>query len=254
MAKKQNEGEWRRLIQEPTVRVADSKTVHEAVEYEHPAFGAIHANRITGGAMLYGSDFQHNAFVRISIATSILRRHLSTDWPSPSFRPFVEVDLSEAQWAHFVSAMNVGAGTQCTIASREGQTVPGLPRPESRVDQFAGESAKRMERAQERLDELAEAIKASGLSNVKQKALLDKVNHASMDIGTNQKFVAEMFSEHMETTVEAAKIEVGAYLNGAVRQLGIEALQRAGIEPLSLEFPERAPRAIESTSTQERQQ
>jgi hypothetical protein len=227
-----------RLVQEPLVSDLDGPI--GGMQYEHPAFGQISASRINGREVLYGSDFVHHACVRVRIATSVLRRDLSHDWPY-SDRPFIEVDLSEAQWATFVSSMNVGGGVQCTIRSRDGLMVPEMPDPISHHEQFKGESSKRMTDAVTTLDELITQIQNSGLSKVKQAELLRNAQYARANISGNQEFVAKSFGEHMERTKEAAKVEVNAYLIGAVTRAGLQAL--GGNTTPILEIPRIAPAA-----------
>lgn len=208
--------------------------------YEHPAFACISANRVSGNAVLYGSDFVHQHYVTIRIARSRLRRTLSNDWHHGDSRPYIEVKMSEAQWAHFVSAMNVGSGTQCTLYSRNGEDIPGLVEPVDRRAQFAAEADERMQRAVQALKDAAEAVRESGLSQKKQQALLGALDRASANIGCNLKFVADQFSEHMERTVEQAKSEVDGYIAGATRQLGLAAMHAStviGIEPPRFAFP-----------------
>jgi hypothetical protein len=92
----------------------------------HPCFAQIRASRVNGLTNLYDSDFQHNHFVSISIYRSELDRHLNRDWHH-SRDELIEVNLSEAQWATFVSSMNVGCGVPCTLSYLHGKFVPQLP-------------------------------------------------------------------------------------------------------------------------------
>lgn len=226
---------YRRPVEEPAIK-PDGR---DATVASHPAYAQISASRVSGSATLYGSDFTHGGYVSIRIAASTMRRNLSHDMPMASIQPMIEVSLSEAQWAHFVSSMNIGMGTQCTLTCRDGQPVPGIPEPVSRKSQFAGESSARMKLAMDSLAALRKAIEQAGLSKVKAAELLSKVYTAQRNIGDNQQFVADMFSEHMEKTIEAAKIEVNGYVNGAMRHAGLQALaaQQSGVAPLRLDFP-----------------
>jgi hypothetical protein len=218
---------WKRSVVEPTIESSDGPM--EGTIHSHPAYAQISASRVSGGAVLYGSDFLHRGFVRIRIASSTMRRSLSNDWPHAAMRPHIEVDLSEAQWAHFVSSMNVGMGTQCTLRNLVGEDVPDLPQPVDRRDQFAAESAERMARAVESVNLAIEAVRASSLSKAKQAEIIGRMSAAERDISSNQRFVAEQFDEHMEKTTEAAKIEVNAYAMNALRQIGLESIAAGGV-------------------------
>lgn len=225
-----------RNVQEPTQVDENVGTAHERKTFRHPAFAQISAGRINGGTVLYGSDFQHQHFVRIRIAPSELHRSLSNDNHYAGMRPHIEVDLSEAQWATFVSSLNVGMGTPCTVTQLGEKALPGLPDPVDRREQFSEEARMRMARAAKRLDELEADLAASGLSQKKVKELADKIRAARHDIGSNLKFVADQFDEHMERTVESAKVEVNAYATNLVQRAGLEALAGRAGAPVELSY------------------
>lgn len=221
-----------REVQEPTV-VREGGPLEGDV-YTHPAYAQIGASRVSGGAVLYGSDFLHQNYIRVRIAPSELKRSLANDWFHGSNRPYIEIDLSEAQWATFVSSMNVGNGVPCTLAYRDGESIPGLPRPVDRTEQFSGEVRERMDKAISELDRLREMIGASGLSQKKQAELLGAVEKAATNMGSNVRYVAEQFDEHMERTIEGAKTEVNAYVMNGVMRAGLAALGQPA--PLELGY------------------
>jgi hypothetical protein len=195
----------------------------EGENVTHPAFGQIGASRVSGHVNLYGSDFVHNNFIAIRVSHGELRRGLSNDWPHVTDE-ITEVWLSEAQWATFVSSLNSGTGVQCTIRHVNREPMPLLPPPTPRTDQFKKEAAETMDRAHRDLEEIAELIGASNLSGKAKKELLSKLQSASRSIGGSVDFVLKQFGEHMENTVEKAKIEVEAYINDRVQKAGLKAL------------------------------
>jgi hypothetical protein len=109
--------------------------------------------------VLYGSDFTHQNFVRIRVAKSSLRRDLSNDWVHADMSPYLEIDLSVAQWASFVSSLNVGSGTQCTLRTMKGMgEIPELPAPASRRDQFRDEAREACKTAFDAIEELRASV------------------------------------------------------------------------------------------------
>jgi hypothetical protein len=213
----------RRPIQEPTQTKRSDPL--GGTEFTHPAYAQIGASRVTGAAVLYGSDFVHHQYICVRIAKSTLTRSLSNDWLFADSLPYIEVDLSEAQWASFVSSMNVGSGVSCTLRFRDKQEIPGLPDPVQRTETFAAEAKQMMGRALTELKSLEEAIHGSGLSGKKVEALSRQVQSARSAISGNLGFVADQFGEHMEKVTESAKVEVNAY--------AINTLMRAGLQALS---------------------
>lgn len=196
--------------------------MHDDYKEEHPAYAMIGAARVSTspGKALFGSDFLHQHYVVVSIHEASLNRGLSSDWHHAG-KLVSEVALSEAQWATFVSSMNVGFGVPATFQWREGVGyVPGIEPDLTRREQFAGEVADHMKEAVEALDGLLADID----SGKGKKVLRDKAEAAKRAIGGNLKFVSKSFDEHMEKTVEKAKIEVNAYATQMLIRTGIDAL------------------------------
>src|SRR5437868_8231795 len=96
---------------------------------QHPAFGMIGASRVSHsppGAVLFDSDVQHQHYVVVRVRTAARRRDLNRDYLYAD-QQIVEVAMSEAQWASFVSSMNTGDGVPCTLTARGLEPVPGMP-------------------------------------------------------------------------------------------------------------------------------
>lgn len=198
----------------------------------HPAFAQIVASRCSGHVALYGSDFLHHNFITISIKRSELNRNLSNDWHFPR-EELIEVALSEAQWATFVSAMNQGGGVPCTLQRRAGEgMVPRLPDPEKRSDQFSKEMQEDFAEAVASLNVLRKKVEEAGLSKKKTEDLLANINLASNKMTSAAPFVADQFGEHMEKETERAKVEIHGYATQLFHRAGVAAL--AGDGPLSL--------------------
>lgn len=202
-----SEGHRRRPSQEPTITTGPNGIEVAA----HPAFAQMTISRVDGATTLYGSDFAHMRYIRIRVVPSTLQRSLSNDLPMPGRNKHIEFDMSEAQWAAAVSSLNVGTGTQCTLVSLKGEPIPALPAPKPRTDQFAREVTQNLARARQTLSEAASLVAASGLSKVKQAEILSKLGNATHDLGSNLGFVAEQFEEHMDKTIQEARIEINAY-------------------------------------------
>lgn len=218
-----------RLTVEPQTTKTDDR-LHES-KITHPSFAQISVSRVSGGAVLYGSDFVHQHFITLRIAPSELNRGLSRDWPHASRKSYIEVEMSEAQFASMICSMNVGEGAQCTLTRFDGEMIPGIPSPINRTEQFRAEADKTVQEGHAALDTLDAELDGLGLSAKRLKEIKWKVEQARRAIGSSIDFVASQFGEHMEKTVEKAKIEVNAYITGAVQRVGLESL---GVRPISL--------------------
>lgn len=219
-----------RPVEEPTT-TADGHG-HGTIT-THPAYGQIAAHRVSGGTVLYGSDFTHHGFMRVTISRSQLRRDLSHDWHHPN-NELIEIDMSEAQWATFISSVNAGSGTPCTIRHIAGEWMPALPSPVDRSKQFAGELDGKLKDSIGNLRDLLGQMDAMGLPKGKTAALRDALEATLRELTANLPFVAESFGKHVETTVEKAKQEIHGYMQGAISRAGIAALQGSS-PPLQIE-------------------
>jgi len=224
-----------RSVQEP-VTIQDGLTPgSDGTVTRHPAFAQIAASRVSAGGPgvpLYGSDFNHQHFVTITVRTSEERRDLSHYWHHGG-RELIEVNLSEAQWATFVSSMNVGMGVPCTLTFQAAEGAGPVPeitlRDTEKVfnEELTAKVAKMARLLQEAMDEAEPLLE--GLSAKKRAAVMAKLHTVHQEAKSNLPFVAKSFAEHIEKTVEKAKIEVNAYINHAVVSAGLQALQNDAI-------------------------
>lgn len=194
--------------------------------YSHPAFGQIGASRVTGQTTLYGSDFEHHAYVIVRIWKSDLHRNLSRDWHMAG-KELIEVAMSEAQWASFVSSMNVGHGVPCTIERIAGEgATPPIPHRQERdvVSQEVVEHAREMAVKVTKAIAAIEGEVGASMSNKRREAILGHLRSLEQDLRSNVAFHVDSFEKHIENTVEKAKIEVGAYVQATIQRAGLEAL------------------------------
>lgn len=221
----------RRAIQDPEAQPSRMPGNDGGTRYTHPAYGSIVANRTSGSAVLFGSDFEHQHFVTIVVRRSELERSLSNDWHFPK-EELIEVRLTEAQWATFVSSMNVGSGVPCTLTRVNGQSVPGFPlRVED--DEFRSELNGKTDGLIALVDAAIKKIndEASGLSKVKRDRLVAELSGLRRTLSSSLPFIVHQHGEYMERTVEKAKIEVNAYVTSAITRAGLQALSE-GEPPL----------------------
>lgn len=193
----------------------------------HPAFAQIAASRVSGSENLYGSEFNHQNFITISIKRSELHRTLSRDWPFPR-EELIEIAMSEAQWATFVSSLNNGSGVQCTISRIQGKTVPGIPAQPSKSERFAKEMNKAVSDVRDEIQKLLEELDGP-LSKTKAAELRRKLEWVAGKVEDSTGFVAKQFDEHMEETTEKAKIEVNSYITSVVQRAGLDAIAGTGM-------------------------
>lgn len=186
---------------------------------EHPAWALIGASRVSHsppGAVLFDSELRHQHYVVITLRRATRSRLLYRDRLHGT-RQMVQVALSEAQWASFVSSMNNGEGVACTLLAREGDPlVPGMPyapRLRESVDEVRGAADKA-------LAEIRTAFAAVKEKPIKAniRALEAKLANATPNIV----FAADSLTEHTENVVQKARADIEAFVVDKAAQLGLE--------------------------------
>jgi hypothetical protein len=190
----------------------------------HPAYGQISASRVqhSGGEFLYGSNFKHRDYLVIRISSSELSRNLHRDHYFPR-EVLVEVAVSEAQWATFISTLNSGTGTPCTIQRREHGDIPGIAATSDTRAEFKADMARNFEEARgllAKLSALTSEARVPAKVRDEARSLIIQIGNA---IGSNLDFTTKTFGEHVETIVERAKVEIEAHVENRLRNVGLAA-------------------------------
>lgn len=212
-----------RKTEAPVTEVRERHGLKETVT-KHPAFGQIVAHRVTGHAVLYGTDVIGPGYVIVTIRRSEEHRTLSRDWHFAD-NEVIQIAMSEAQWAAFVSGLNVGSGPCCTIDHIQGEHMPLIAEPErTRADAFSEEISEVIEKIQRELREAIAEIPDGPASKTRVAELKKELERLAQHIGSNTHFVAKQFSEHIDDTVMRAKLEINAHVTNVLVRAGVEAL------------------------------
>lgn len=194
----------------------------------HPAFGRIAASRVSNsgpGSVLFDSDIRHGHSVVIRLSRADRRRDLNRDWVHET-KVIAEVEMSQAQWAEFVSSMNAG-GSSCTIRAIPGDwqvdALPYAPRMQLHLD----EVAKTADKAVERIKEALAAYKAH-----KTVANLRQLELAVDGMTPNMTYAATSLTDYAEGVVSRSKADIEAMALDAARRNGITPQELIGPGPV----------------------
>lgn len=184
----------------------------------HPAWVLIGASRVTGNAVLFDSDVRHQHYVVVKLSRAERKRELHHDWIHPR-QEFIEVAMSEAQWASFVSSMNSGSGVPATLTfdlSAENPHVPGVPY-ESRLAESMSEVRTATVDAAAHVQEALAAYKEH-----KTAGNLRSLEYAIENLPANLEFAGTSLSGHAENVVQRAKADIEAFVTAKAQQLGLK--------------------------------
>lgn len=220
-----------------TVKVTEAKSSLGDIVRDHPSFAVIGASRVSGHATLAGSPLRHHGYVNIRI--NYAREHISHTHSHfmPTNRTgacIAEISMSEAQWATFISTMNVGSGVPCTVEYAKGGDLVRHPliedetfdeRRESDIRRNTEKIQEQLIKAVAALDELLEekTISKKKLAEVRQMFIQPVDNSAR-----NMEHIADMLTEHKDNLVNEAKAEVASLV--ARMQIQYPEAARKGIE------------------------
>lgn len=193
----------------------------QGVSYSHPSFCQIQASRVSGGASnLYGSRASHQHKVAIRIFTS---KHIVEDYFQERFfgdrKEIIEVEMTESQWATFISTMNVGMGTPCTLGRLQGERIPPPPIPVSHKEHFdeqvKDKYRKILKELNEKLNKALEQIDEMKISNKMKESLKKNIALPFQHFESNSEFFVECMEEEKEKIVTTAKQEIEAAVTHA---------------------------------------
>lgn len=199
-------------------REPEKPTLNERGDETHPAWGLIGASRVSSGSpgtALFDSDIRHGHFVIVTVRRATRNRRLGRDWKHGE-EEIVQIAMSEAQWASFVSTMNVGDGVPCTLESVGRERMPAVEH-EPRLAVSMDEVGRAGEKAMEEIQEAFAAYKKK-----KTAENLRSLESAIRNAPANMSFAAESLSEHAENVVQKARADVEAMVVRKAEQLGID--------------------------------
>lgn len=206
-------------------RDIEDTTTNERGDESHPAFGMIGVSRgsQTPGSVLFDSDILHSHTLRLRIHTASRKRDLHHDWIHAE-KHLIEVEISEAQWASFVSTPNSGDGTPCTIRYQGYETVPGLPHD----PRLAHSLQETREAAHAAFDDIRaardayEAVLAVKGGARERNDALNKLHYAIEHATSNVDYASKSLNEHTENVVARARADIEAFVIVKAHQLGID--------------------------------
>lgn len=196
----------------------------------HPGFGMIGASRIqsTPGAVLFDSDVRHQNTIVVRIKRASRKRDLKSDYLHATSSDIVEIEMSEAQWASFVSTMNSGDGVPCTIRRTEKdgamaglEYAPRLALSMQEVHQAAVDTFAEIKAARDALAELKARVPKAKAAEVRDAER--HLHYAIENATANVDFTSKQLAKHAENVVQKARADIEAVVTRKAAQLGIDA-------------------------------
>lgn len=211
--------------------------------FAHESYGMVGLCRANGAGRLFGSSLnRHHSTIRLRVVRAERKRSLSQDWFHARGPSVVEIELSAAQFAEFVTTPNVGDGVPCTIRTI-GSARMGDPPDEhtTEVEEIRVGIGEQMGAIAKRLDvftsEVDVALEAKSLTRESRDKIRRSVAKFVQEVRSNVPFIIDQLHEAAEKTVTAAKAEADAWLTRTVLRAGLKALGAASESEAFRELP-----------------
>lgn len=214
--------------------------------YEHPSYGMLQFSRINNSnrRTLFGSSLDHHyTTVRLRIAQGRRRHHLKRDWYSDAGRlPYIEVEMSAAQFAEAITNMNVGSGVPCTVVSRDAEMIPEPPKTvpvelQSIRDSHARDMEEVGRKLREAVGRADQILSKKNLTKKDREDIVAEIRRAADHFASNQSFAIHSFQEAADKVVSSAKVEVDAAIQSMIQNAGIKSLGEGAESPPLLAPP-----------------
>lgn len=193
----------------------------------HESYGMLRIGRSTGhNTVLFGSSIPHHHTITLSIHPGEVVRNLNHDQYHGKHLPFIEVEMSQAQYAEAITSMNMGSGVPVTVRHFNGKDMEKPTFTNKRV-QFEQEFKKSMQDLEKRLSRLTEdaedvLMNKKSLNKNDRNTILNELNALKRELASNIPFMASSYNEQMDKTAQETKAEVEAFTINKLNQLGLE--------------------------------
>ncbi len=198
---------------------------------EYPSFATLYIGRsyCSGKQNLFGSSIKHSEVITLKISPATVNRNLNEDYIFSKSIPYIEIDMSQAQFAQAITSLNMGAGTPVTLRRINGQDVEQCPFEDKRM-QFDNEISQKMQMLVKQFKEISKEaedllINKKSLSKGDRDKILSAFSKVQMELGSNMPFVYSQFNKQMEKTVTEAKSEVEGHIQSRLTDMALKGMQ-----------------------------
>ena len=200
-----------------------------AEKVKHPSFANLYIGRCQCGGQtaLFGSSIKHHDVITLRISPAYMDRDLNHDryYAEPS--PYIEIDMSQAQFAQAITSLNMGDGVPVTLRRINGKDIEPCPFVDKR-EQFSNEFREDMNEIAPKLAETTKEVEEliqnkKTFSKADKEKILSTLNRVTMQISSNYPYMYSMFNEQMGKTVTEAKAEIESHIQARMEDMAMKA-------------------------------
>ncbi len=198
---------------------------------KHPSFANLYIGRsqCSGQRALFGSSIKHSDIITLKISPAYIGRSLNSDHYYADTQPYIEIDMSQAQFAQAITSLNMGDGTPVTLRRLNGQFIDECPFEDKRT-QFDNEFSIEMNEMAKKFDNDIRDIESMmeqkrNFTKADKEKILAAFHNVQHTLGSNMPFLFSQFNRQMEKTVTEAKAEVEGHIRSRMDDFAMQSLR-----------------------------
>ena len=196
----------------------------------HPSFANLYIGRsqCSGKKALFGSSIKHHDTITLKISPAYLKRNLNVDTYFADANSYIEIEMSEAQFAQAITSLNMGAGVPVTLRRLNGEYIDQCPFTDKR-EQFKSEFKQDMVKLSKKLSETTENVielinSKRTFTKADKENILSALQAVTRQIAADYPYMYSMFNEQMDKTVTEAKAELEGHIQSRMEDVALKAI------------------------------
>lgn len=180
----------------------------------HPSFGSVRMSNVSGRTNLFGSLIDTGHCIRIEVMEGSMREdHNGLPEYADNGKTVLTFEMSELQWARFISSPGKGIGTPCTLIRRDGKRVEGNPYVDKRLIENSFDTIKEKasgitEKVDSVLSDVEAALNGGATTKKALREIAEKLHDARRDLSERLPWMTATLDEHIQKSVEDGKAAV----------------------------------------------
>ena len=195
---------------------------------KHPSFANLYIGRsqCSGQKALFGSSIKHHDTITLKIFPAFIDRDLNMDRYFPEARPYIEIEMSQSQFAQAITSLNMGAGVPVTLRRLHDQYIEPCPFVDKR-EQFNNEFREDMNALTRKITEATKHVEKlieekRTFNKADKDQILSALKSVTSQLASHYPYMYSMFNEQMDKTVTEAKAEIESHLQARMEDMALK--------------------------------
>lgn len=200
---------------------------------KHPSYANLYIGRsqCSGQQALFGSSIKHHDIITLRISPAYMDRDLNYDRYYAENHPYIEINMSQSQFAQAITSLNMGAGVPVTLRQINGEYIEPCPFVDKR-EQFSNEFREDMNELTKKIKETTEAVEdliqnKRTFTKADKEQILSTLHSVSQQLSSNYPYMFSMFNEQMDKTVTEAKAEIESHIQARMQDVALKAMGKS---------------------------